>query len=207
MKTRSAFLFALLVLATGCTDMKDQARFEPLESSAFFKNQQSARPLLERTVARGFLREDDAMYRGLAADGSFVQTLPVEVNAKLLARGQERFNIFCSPCHSRTGNGRGMIVQRGYKEPTSFHDARLRATAPGYYFDVITNGFGVMSSYASQVPPDDRWAIVAYIRALQLSQHTDVTLIAPYIRSRLEAGEVVDPAMSVEEAHDEHDGH
>jgi len=166
-------LTGLVFILFGCTrDMKDQPRYTPLQSSAFYADGRSSRDPVPGTVARGQLYDDDALYRGLNAEGSFVSQLPVELSAALLVRGQQRFDIFCSPCHSRVGDGRGMIVQRGFKAPTTFHDPRLRAVSVGYLFDVITSGFGQMSGYASQVSTQDRWAIVSYIRALQLSQYT-----------------------------------
>jgi mono/diheme cytochrome c family protein len=167
-------LCAAVLLAAGCTqDMKDQARKEPLEASGFYRDGASARSLPEGTVARGQLREDDALYRGLGPDGRFVTEIPVTVDAALLARGQERFGIFCTPCHGRTGDGLGMVVRRGFPRAASYHEARLRGERAGYFFDVITNGFGKMPTYASQIPVRDRWAIVAYVRALQLSRHAD----------------------------------
>jgi mono/diheme cytochrome c family protein len=182
-----AALALLAVATTSCRqDMYDQPKTKALSSSEFFKDGQSARPIPEGTVARGFLREDQALYRGLTPEGTFVATLPLPLTKDLLLRGRERFDIFCSPCHGRQGNGRGMIVQRGFKQPTSFHDDRLRNQPIGYFFDVITNGFGQMSSYASQVPPEDRWAIAAYVRALQLSQHARITDLSAEDRAKVE---------------------
>ena len=162
----------LVLLVGGCrNDMHHQAKIKPFRESTFFVDGTSARPLPEGTVARGFLRADAALWRGQGPDGKFVEQIPVPLTRALLLRGQERFNIFCSPCHGRTGEGQGMIVQRGFKRPNSFHVDRLRAERAGYFFDVMTNGFGQMSSYAVQVTPEDRWAIVAWIRTLQASQH------------------------------------
>jgi mono/diheme cytochrome c family protein len=182
-----------ITLALGCAfvlscrqDMYDQPKTKDLSSSEFFKDGQSARPIPADTVARGFLREDQALYRGMTPEGTFVSTLPVPLTKDLLLRGRERFDIFCSPCHGRQGNGRGMIVQRGFKQPTSFHEDRLRNQPIGYFFDVMTNGFGQMSSYASQVPPEDRWAVAAYVRALQLSQHARITDLSAEDRAKLE---------------------
>ncbi|HTS03501.1 MAG TPA: cytochrome c [Thermoanaerobaculia bacterium] len=159
-----------LALAACRNDMHRQARTRPLRESRFFADGGSARPLPEGVVARGFLRADAVLDKGLGPDGKFVLDLPVPLTRELLRRGRERFDIFCSPCHGRTGNGEGMIVQRGFKNPSSFHVDRLRNERAGYFFDAMTNGFGQMSSYASQVPPEDRWAIVAWIRTLQASQ-------------------------------------
>ena len=151
--------------------MFNQPKVKPLTESDFFADGEAARPLVPDTVARGDLLGDRAFATGLGPDGRFVSALPVPLTRRLLVRGRERFDIFCSPCHGRTGDGRGMVVRRGFKEPPSYHIDRLRTQAIGYFFDVMTHGFGQMSGYASQVPPADRWAIAAYVRALQLSQH------------------------------------
>lgn len=195
---------ALAALVAGCADMKDQARYEPLEKSAFFADGRSARPLVEGTVPRGELREDDRFFRGVEADGSFVRRVPMAVDAAVLERGRDRYDIFCAPCHSRTGDGLGMIVQRGYKQPNTYHSDRLRAIEDGYFFDVITNGFNQMSSYAAQVRPEDRWAIVAYVRALQLSQYSELAEAPAEARAALEHGETFDPRPT--EAEEEHHG-
>jgi len=179
-------LIPAVFLSLACrNEMYDQAKAKPLSESTFFANGQNARPLPQDTVARGFLREDKAMYAGIAPSGSFVSELPVALTGELLVRGRERFDIFCSPCHGKQGNGLGMIVQRGFKQPSSFHVARLREQPIGYFFDVMTRGFGQMSSYASQVPPEDRWAIAAYVRALQLSQHATVAELSPDDKKKL----------------------
>ena len=186
---RALTLLALCGLSLGCRqDMHDQPRYEPYARSDFFGDDLSARHPVEGTVARGQLREDDHLYAG-RVDGAPAATFPVEITRELLARGHERYDIFCSPCHDRLGRGRGMVVQRGYRQPTSFHDDRLRAALPGYYFDVMTNGFGAMSSYASQVPVRDRWAIAAYIRALQLSQSASLEDVPEAQRAALDAPE------------------
>ena len=179
---------ALLVLAAaGCRqNMHDQNKVKPLAPNAFFADGQGARPLPANTVARGFLREDQAFYTGLGADGRAVAAFPMPVTMEVLRRGQERYNVFCSPCHDSAGTGRGMIVQRGYTQPSSYHIDRLRQAPAGYFYDVMTRGFGVMPSYASQVPPEDRWAIAAYVRALQLSQNAQVSALTPGERARLE---------------------
>jgi mono/diheme cytochrome c family protein len=152
--------------------MHDQPRFKPLAQSDFYADLRSARTPVEGTVARGEVHEDTYFYTGkVGANPGNYMPAEVPVNAQTLARGRERFNIYCSPCHSRLGDGNGMIVQRGYRHPPSYHDARLRQAPLGYFFDVMTNGFGAMPDYAAQIPPSDRWCIVAYIRALQLSQN------------------------------------
>jgi hypothetical protein len=162
----------LSVALVACrNDMHQQAKIKPFRESTMFADGTSARNLPLGTVARGFLREDAALYRGTGPDGRFLLDMPVPVTRVLLLRGQERFNVYCSPCHGRTGNGQGMIVQRGFKNPSTFHVDRLRNERVGYFFDVMTNGFGQMSSYASQITPEDRWAIVAWIRTLQASQN------------------------------------
>lgn len=164
-----------LVVSAGCRqDMFNQPRVKPLAQSDLFDDGKAARDPVPGTVARGQLHESRELYRGIGQDGRFVAVLPVPLNRDLLQRGRERYEIFCSPCHARTGDGRGMIVRRGFKQPSSFHVERLRAERIGYFFDVMTNGFGQMSSYSAQVPVADRWAIAAYVRALQLSQHAMV---------------------------------
>ncbi len=155
--------------------MADQSeyRYRPLSQTTFFGDERSARPEVPGTVARGHLEADSAFYTG-RVNGQLVTALPVPLTLKLLERGQERFNVFCSPCHDRTGYGNGMIVQRGFQHPPSYHIDRLRQAPIGHFFEVPTRGFGVMPSYAAQVPAEDRWAIAAYIRALQLSQNAPV---------------------------------
>jgi mono/diheme cytochrome c family protein len=165
--------FAAVVLTalatTACRqDMHDAPRYEALEQSTFFTDGRSSRMPVANTVARGQLREDEHLYTGKVG-GQPATEFPMPVTAAVMARGQERFNVFCSPCHDRTGSGNGMIVQRGFRRPPSYHEERLRNAPVGYFFDVMTNGFGAMQDYAAQVPVADRWAITAYIRALQLS--------------------------------------
>jgi mono/diheme cytochrome c family protein len=165
-----AFGIGLLMLAGCRQDMHNQPKYRGLRPSLFFEDGSSARPLVEGTVPRGALQEDEAFFTGKNGKDD-VKELPFAVDEKVLNRGQERFNIYCAPCHDRTGGGNGMVVQRGFRQPPSFHLDRLRQADPGHFFDVMTNGFGVMPDYRVQVSPRDRWAIVAYIRALQLSQH------------------------------------
>jgi mono/diheme cytochrome c family protein len=150
--------------------MHNQHKVEPLEASAFFRDGQGARPLPAGTVPRGGPGIEIAPYTGLTVSRQPAAG-PPPLTPALLRRGQERYDVFCSPCHSRVGDGRGMIVRRGFKQPTSFHDPRLRSAPADYFVTVMTEGFGVMPSYAPQVPLDDRWAIAAYIRALQYSQN------------------------------------
>jgi mono/diheme cytochrome c family protein len=165
-----ALTLILLVLAACGGQMSDQPRYEPLEPSRFFADGKASRDLVAGTVARGQLRADAHFYEG-TVEGGPADTFPFPVTIEVLERGQERYQIFCAPCHGLTGSGDGPIVQRGFTPPNSFHIERLREAPPGYYFNVITNGFGAMYSYAYRVPPADRWAIIAYVRALQFSQH------------------------------------
>ncbi|MFN7999098.1 MAG: cytochrome c [Bryobacteraceae bacterium] len=181
MPARAAALFTLgaVTILTGCRqDMQDQPKYIPLRPSSFFADSRSARPLVEGTVARGHLDADTAFFTGKLNDKP-VEAFPFPITREVLQRGQQRFNVYCSPCHSRVGDGNGMIVQRGYKRPPSYHIDRLRQVPVGYIFDVITNGFGAMPDYAAQVPPADRWAIVAYVRALQYSQDAPVKDVPP----------------------------
>lgn len=160
-------LVGLLTLVGCRNEMYDMEYAEPLEKSAFYDDNRASRPFVEGTVARGHLREDRLMYEGKNADGSYATVFPMEVTEQVMLRGQERYNIFCSPCHGEAGRGNGIIVRRGMKQPPSFLEQRLIDSEIGYYFEVISNGFGVMYSYASRVKPEDRWAIIAYVRALQ----------------------------------------
>lgn len=177
------------LLAAGCRqDMHDQPKFKPYAKSDFYADQRSARPLVDGTVARGQLRDDTLLYTG-KVDGKPAATFPFEVTKAVMDRGHERFDIYCSPCHSRTGAGDGMIVRRGYRRPPTFHQDRLRQVPAGYLFDVITNGFGAMPDYAAQIPVNDRWAIVAYVRALQRSQMATLADVPAADRVRLEASD------------------
>ena len=151
--------------------MHDGPRYRPLRASEFFTDGSSARMPVANTVSRNPLTDtDELLYTG-KINGTLANVFPMPVTAALLARGQERYNIFCAPCHGRTGQGEGMIVQRGMRQPPSFMEDRLRNAAAGYFFDVMTHGFGAMQDYAAQIPVQDRWAIVAYEKALQFSQH------------------------------------
>lgn len=169
-----ALVGALAVLAA-CTDMYDQPKYKPLRPSTLYVDG-SSRPLVEGTVARGYPRTDELMYTG-KVQGKMTDAFPFSITADVVRRGQNQFNTFCSPCHGRLGNGAGMIVQRGFPKPNSFLSDSVRTKPAGYYFDIITNGFGRMYSYAPSVPVEDRWAIVAYIRALQLSQRTPISYL------------------------------
>jgi hypothetical protein len=162
---------AFAVLLAGCRlDMHEQPKFTPLRENNFYSDLRASRPLIGGTVARGQLHEDTYLYTGFI-NGKEGDVMPFPATKEVLERGQERFNIYCSPCHSQLGDGNGMIVQRGFKRPPSYHIDRLRQAPIGHFFNVMTKGYGAMADYASQVPVNDRWAIAAYIRVLQLSQH------------------------------------
>ena len=165
---------AACVALGGCRqDMHDSPSYDPLQGTNFFANGAASRPLVPNTVARGQLRADEHLYTG-KINGQVANEFPMPVTKQVLDRGQERFNVYCSPCHGRTGEGNGMIVQRGFRQPPSYHEERLRNVPVGYFFDVMTNGFGAMQDYSAQVTVPDRWAIAAYIRVLQLSRSATV---------------------------------
>jgi mono/diheme cytochrome c family protein len=178
----------LLVAATslaGCRqDMHNTPVGQPLRESMFFKNGSTARPLVEDTVARGTLQDDASFFTGKngAADAD---ALPFPLTAEVLDRGEQRYDIYCSPCHGLTGNGDGMIVRRGYRAPPSYHTDRMQQMAIGHFYDVISNGFGAMPDYKAQIAPRDRWAIAAYVRALQLSQHAVAAELTPEERQKV----------------------
>jgi hypothetical protein len=183
--------FSLVLLAAvgiaGCDntlrqDMANQPRVNPLAPSNFFTDGRSERPAIENTVARGSV-ENDALF--VPKDSN---TFPLPLTKELLQRGQERYNIFCTPCHGIQGDGQGMVAMRGMKHPPSYHQERLRAEPNGYIYDVVTNGFGAMYGYSSQIPPRDRWAIVAYVRALQLSRNAPVGELPAGLKEKLMAG-------------------
>lgn len=175
-----------VLILSGCRqDMHDQPKYVPLRESAFFNDARSARPLVDGTVARGQLHDDELMYTG-KVKGEDATVFPMRVDAAVMARGQQRFNIYCTPCHGRTGQGDGMVVRRGYRRPPSLHQDRLRNAPAGHFFDVMTNGFGAMPDYAAQIKAQDRWAITAYIRALQLSGHATLADVPAADRSRLQ---------------------
>jgi mono/diheme cytochrome c family protein len=186
---RYVLLFACIVSGSACRkDMQDQPKMKPYRATTFFRDGISMRPPVEGTVPRGFLRTDTEFYTGKKSKTGTAQTsatsqpgsanpfaddvdvFPFQVTEDVLKRGRERYEIFCVVCHGLTGNGDGMVVRRGFRRAASFHDDRLRQAPVGHFFDAITNGWGAMPSYAPQIPVQDRWAIVAYIRALQLSQ-------------------------------------
>ncbi len=178
-------LATLAVFTAGCQirqDMADQPKNRPLSPSPFFDDGRSERPLLENTVARGSLADDELFPKESNA-------FPLPLTPELLKRGQERYKIFCTPCHGLQGDGNGMVSMRGMKHPPSYHDARLRQVPNGYIYDVITNGFGGMLGYSAQIPAADRWAIVAFVRALQLSRNVPASELPPDVREKLPKGD------------------
>lgn len=190
MRNKLSFLAIAALCALGCAgcdntlrqDMANQPRQNPLSPSDFFADGRSERPAVENTVVRGSI-QDDALFVPKESNA-----FPLPVTAELLERGQQRYGIFCTPCHGIQGDGMGMVAMRGMKHPPSYHQDRLRQVPNGYLYDVITNGFGAMYGYSSQIPPRDRWAIVAYLRALQLSRNVPVGQLPAELREKLMAG-------------------
>lgn len=186
MALRVAAIALLGVLMAGCRlDMHIQPKYKGLEPSSFFNDGRSARPVVPGTVARGELRTDELFYTG-KINGKIADVFPFKITKNDLERGQQRFDIYCSPCHDYAGTGDGMIVQRGFPPPPSYHIARLMKAPVGHFFDVMTNGYGTMYSYAARVSPRDRWCIAAYIRALQLSQDAPESDVPPEELKKLE---------------------
>lgn len=181
-------LLGLTLLLGACRrDMQDQPKYKPLHESDFFADHRSERPMVDDTVPRGYLRTDLARYAGKIG-GVDVNYFPFPITRDDLTRGQDRFNIYCSPCHGRLGDGNGMIVKRGYRNPPSYYTDRVMKAPVGHFFDVITNGFGAMPSYASRVTPDDRWRIIAYIRTLQFSETASINDVPAEDRGQLSGG-------------------
>jgi len=179
-------LTATVAAGTACrVDMHVQPRYDPYQPSTFFADGRSERPMVPGTVAHGMLRTDELRYTG-SVNGVVANEFPFPITRADLARGQERFNIYCTPCHDYTGSGHGMLPQRGFQQPPSYHLQRLRDAPVGHFFQVITNGYGAMYSYADRVAPDDRWRIAAYIRALQLSQHAALADVPASEREKLQ---------------------
>jgi mono/diheme cytochrome c family protein len=178
---------SLALLGCSRLDMQDQPKYKPQRPSDFFADGRSERQPVEGTIARGALNEDAAFYEGKDASGNDIDAFPIAVNKAVIERGQDRFDIYCSPCHGRIGNGLGMIVRRGFKQPPSYHIDRLRQAPVGHLYDVITNGYGAMLNYAAQLQPRDRWAIIAYIRALQYSQNANINDLPTEARARIPA--------------------
>jgi len=178
----------LLLLMAACRqDMQDQPKYKPLGANRFFADGRDARPIPAGTIARDELNDTDSFHTG-QANGAFLDAIPLKVDSKLLHRGQERFDIYCSPCHGRTGDGNGMVAQRGVKIPADIHTDRLRQVPPGYLYQVIKNGYGAMGDYGNQVPVNDRWAIVAYMKALQLSRNASLNDVPAEQRGQLGGG-------------------
>jgi mono/diheme cytochrome c family protein len=180
---------ALLSSCRNIENMRNQARYEPLERSAFFPDGRSARPLPEGAVPQTGENQEESFLTGRSPDGELLPTAPISYTLDVLERGRERYDIYCSPCHGRDGYGQGMIVQRGFSPPPTFHSDRLRQAPDGHFYDAITNGFGQMASYAYRVDPEDRWAIVGYIRALQLSQNAREGDVPPEELENLRSGQ------------------
>lgn len=173
------------LLSTGCrSDMHVQPKYLPDDGSTFFADGRADRPEVIGTVARGHMRTDEHLYTG-RVNGVLVDSFPFPVTKEVLDRGRDRFNIYCTPCHDYTGSGHGMVVQRGFPAPPSYHIERLRNAPAGHFFEVMTNGYGAMYSYAARITPEDRWAIVAYIRALQISQHASLNDVPAEKRQEL----------------------
>jgi len=205
-KTLATSFLALAVAslsAAGCRqDMHDAPRYDPLESSDLFLNGSSARPLVDGTVARSELRTDTVLYTGKGPDGQPVAVFPFPITSADLDRGEERFDIYCAPCHGRTGEGNGMVVQRGYRQAQNLHLDRLRNAPAGYFYDVITNGFGVMPDYRAQIPVEDRWRIIAFVRALQLShQATTADVPADMLQDLIRTGQAPAATTAPAEIH------
>jgi hypothetical protein len=174
-----------LCFVEGCRlDMHIDPRYNPMSQSSFFPDGRSERPMVPGTVARGHLRVDELLYTG-RINGKLANVFPFPITKQDLARGQQRFNIYCTPCHDYTGSGTGMVVRRGFPAPPSYHIPRLMNAPVGHFFDVMTNGYGTMFSFAYRVSVKDRWRIAAYIRALQLSQNANVNEIPAAERLKL----------------------
>ena len=189
-------LLTLALLLGACRqDMHNQPKYKPLVESKFFADHRSERAMVDDTVPRGYLRTDLARYTG-KMNGVDINYFPVEITRADIGRGRDRFNIYCAPCHSRLGDGNGLIVQRGYRNPPSYYSDRVMKAPVGHFFDVVTNGFGAMPSYASRVTPDDRWRIIAYIRVLQFSESASINDVPADDRAQLTAGVAPAPVSS-----------
>ncbi|HEU5179422.1 MAG TPA: cytochrome c [Candidatus Polarisedimenticolia bacterium] len=189
----AAAVVVVAMLSGGCRQkMADQPSYRPLQESDFWPDGRSSRAPVPGTVARGQLREDEAWFTGKRGT-EFVNLVPRPVTREMLQRGRERYDIFCSPCHDRLGNGQGMVVRRGFPPPPSLHIDRLREARPGYVFDVITRGFGRQAEMASQIPVEDRWAITAYLKVLQFSQHAPLSVVPAADRPLLDKGPASPP--------------
>ena len=180
-------LLGCALMMLGCQKMAVQPAYRPFSPSDLFPDGTSARPVPADTVAVGHLQDDTLRFTGKDVSGQDSTVFPFPVTRDVLTRGQQRFNIYCVPCHGFTGDGDGVVVQRGFNPPPSYNTDRLRQAPVGHFFDVVTNGIGAMPSYADQIPVDDRWAIIAYIRALQLSQNATLNQVPPDAAAQLEA--------------------
>jgi len=180
----------VVLLALGVSacrqDMHDAPRYEAYEANSFYADGRASRETPGGTVARGWERADDLFYTGRDSAGEPSEQIPMPVTAQDMQRGRDRYNVYCTPCHGILGDGQGMVVQRGLKRAATYHDERLRGVKVGYLYDVVTNGFGAMQGYAEQIPARDRWLIVAYVRALQLSQHAQVAEVPSDKRAELD---------------------
>jgi len=198
--TNRSVAFVLTVFAAclvSCRqDMHDQPKFRGNRGTSFYADKRSVRPVVEDTVARGQLRLDEKFFTGKDG-GKPLADLPVPLTSALLSRGRERYGIFCAPCHDHTGSGLGTVVRRGFRRPNSFHIDRLRGSPAGYFYDVMSNGFGAMADYSAQIEPGDRWAIVAYIRALQFSQRAALSDVPESERARLDALPMPTPGLEI----------
>jgi mono/diheme cytochrome c family protein len=192
-----AFLLAATAMTlAGCSrlDMQDQPKYKPQRPSEFFADGRSERQPVDGTIARGQLDEDTAFYEGKDAEGNDIEEFPIAIDKSVIERGHQRFDIYCAPCHGRIGNGLGMIVRRGFSQPPSYHIDRLRQAPVGHFFDVISNGYGGMLNYAAQVQVRDRWAIIAYIRALQYSENANINDLPAEARNRIPAAGTITAA-------------
>jgi len=186
--TSATLLCFAILTGTGCRrEMYEQPYSKPLAASDFFRDGMSSRQVVPNTVARGRLNADEALFTGKKGT-NLVEAFPIQITREVLQRGRERYDIYCSPCHGRTGDGNGMIVQRGFPPPPSYHIDRIRAAPVGHFYDVMTHGYGIMYSYANRVSTLDRWAITAYIRALQLSRNVTLNELPEQERVKLEGG-------------------
>jgi len=193
--TSCVLALALGLILAGCRrDMQMEPRYDPLSWGNFFADGRSARPEIEGTVAHGHLKLNQALYTG-KVNNQEIDYFPFTITRADLDRGRERYDVYCSPCHSRIGDGEGMVVRRGFRHPPSYRIDRLVKAPVGHFFDVMTNGLGEMPSYASRVPPEDRWRIAAYIRVLQLSETASINDVPPEQRGGLDNNPPSPPAL------------
>lgn len=187
MKLKHSLLILFVLIAAGCgnaRDMKDHARLKPYETCPGLEEPANMSAPLEGTVAQGQLRGDGEFYTG-KVNGKFTQNIPLELTMEILRDGREEYGVFCAVCHDSLGHGRGIVVEKGFREPKSFNEDYLRTAPPGYFYDVISNGYVTMAGYAKDIPPQDRWAIAAYLRALQISQNASIEDVSVEARGKL----------------------